>query len=91
MNKTELVKKVAAENALSQKQATAVVESVLNTIVATVAAGEKVSLPGFGTFESKHREARTDRNPRTKEAVEISASTVPSFKAGMAFKDTVNA
>ena len=53
------------------------VESVLNTIVATVAAGEKVSLPGFGTFESKHREARTGRNPRTKEAVEIPASTVP--------------
>ena len=91
MNKTELVKKVAAENALSQKQATAVVESVLNTIVATVAAGEKVSLPGFGTFESKHREARTGRNPRTKEAVEIPASTVPSFKAGKAFKDTVTA
>ena len=87
MNKTELVKKVAADNALSQKQATAVVESVLNTIVASVAAGEKVSLP---TFESKHREARTGRNPRTKEAVEIPASTVPAFKAGKAFKDQVN-
>ena len=49
-----------------------------------------VSIPGFGTFESKHREARTGRNPRTKEAVEIPASTVPSFKAGKAFKDQVN-
>ena len=90
MNKTELVKKVAADNGISQKQTAAVVESVLNTIMSSVAAGDKVSLPGFGTFESKHRDARTGRNPRTKEAVEIPASTVPAFKAGKAFKDQVN-
>ena len=58
MNKTELVKKVAAENALSQKQAAAVVDSVLNAVVDTVVAGEPVALLGFGTFSVKHREAR---------------------------------
>ena len=47
-------------------------------------------LTGFGIFEPKHREARTGRNPRTKEAVEIPASTVPVFKAGKAFKEKVN-
>ena len=63
MNKTELVKKVAAENELSQKQAAAVVDSVLNAVVDTVAAGEPVALLGFGTFSVKHRDARQGRNP----------------------------
>lgn len=90
MNKTELVKRIAEENVIPQKQAAAIVDSIFGAITDTVAAGEKVSIPGFGTFESKHREARTGRNPRTKEAVEIPASTVPSFKAGKAFKEKVN-
>ncbi|MBQ3815126.1 MAG: HU family DNA-binding protein, partial [Clostridia bacterium] len=55
-----------------------------------VADGKKVSLIGFGTFESKKREARISRNPRTGEAVNVAASTVPAFKAGKEFKDKVN-
>ena len=90
MTKKELVKKIAEEQVISQKQATAIVDGVFDSIVAAVAAGEKVSIPGFGTFESKTRAARTGRNPRTKEAVEIPASTVPSFKAGKLFKEKVN-
>ena len=90
MNKTELVKKVAAENELSQKQAAAVVDSVLNAVVESVAAGEKVALFGFGTFEKKHRDARTGRNPATGEAMEFAASDTPVFKAGKAFKEKVN-
>ncbi len=90
MNKTELVKKVAAESELSQKQAAAVVDSVLSTIVDTVAAGESVALLGFGTFERKHRDARTGRNPATGEAMEFAASDTPVFKAGKAFKEKVN-
>ena len=70
MNKTELVKKVAAENALSQKQAAAVVDSVLDAVVDTVAAGEPVALLGFGTFSVKHRDARQGRNPATGEAMD---------------------
>ena len=90
MNKTELVKKVAAENELSQKQAAAVVDSMLNAVVASVAAGEPVSLLGFGTFSKKHRDARTGRNPATGEAMEFAASDAPVFKAGKAFKEKVN-
>ena len=90
MNKTELVKKVAAENELSQKQAAAVVDSVLNAVVDTVAAGEPVALLGFGTFSVKHRDARQGRNPATGEAREFAASNTPVFKAGKAFKEKVN-
>lgn len=90
MNKTELIAKVVADTGLAKKDAAAAVESVITTITDTVTAGDKVSLTGFGIFEPKHREARTGRNPRTKEAVEIPASTVPVFKAGKAFKEKVN-
>ena len=90
MNKTELIAKVAADTGLTKKNAAAAVERILTAITDTVAAGEKVSLIGFGTFEKKHREARTGRNPRTKEAVEIPASDAPAFKAGKAFKEKVN-
>ncbi|MBQ3880690.1 MAG: HU family DNA-binding protein [Oscillospiraceae bacterium] len=90
MNKTELVKKVAEEAQLTQKQAAAALESVIGAIESAVAAGEKVTLPGFGTFEKRFREARTGRNPRTGEATQIAASSAPAFKAGKAFKDQVN-
>lgn len=90
MTKKELTKKIAEEQALPQKQAAAIVDSVFDSIAATVAAGEKVTIPGFGTFATKTRAARTGRNPRTKETVEIPASTVPVFKAGKEFKEKVN-
>ena len=91
MNKTDLIKKVAAENQLSQKDAAAVVESVLDSVVNAVAAGESVALFGFGTFSVKHRDARQGRNPATGEAMEFAASNTPVFKAGKAFKEKVNA
>ena len=89
MTKAELVKKVAADNGLTLKMAAAV-DSVLGAVVDTVAAGEKVSLIGFGTFEKKHRGVRVGRNPATGEAMEFAASDTPVFKAGKAFKDKVN-
>lgn len=90
MNKTELISKVAAENKLTQKLTAAAVDTILSTIIDTVAAGESVSLPGFGTFSVKHREARQGRNPATGEAMEIAAKDVPVFKAAKAFKEKVN-
>ena len=90
MNRTELIKAVAEKSALSQKQAAVVVENVFSTIVDAVAAGENVSILGFGTFEKKHRDARTGRNPATGEAMEFAASDTPVFKAGKAFKEKVN-
>ena len=90
MNKTDLIRKVSAEYALSQKQAAAVVDSVLDAIVDKVAEGEPVALLGFGTFSVKHRDARQGRNPATGEAMEFAASNTPVFKAGKAFKEKVN-
>ena len=90
MTKKELAKKIAEDQVISQKQAVAIVDSVFDSIAATVATGEKVSIPGFGTFATKTRAARTGRNPRTKETVEIPAYTVPVFKAGKEFKEKVN-
>ena len=90
MTKTDLVKKVAAENELTQKQAAAIVDGVFNTVVDAVAAGDAVSLFGFGTFSVKHRDARQGRNPATGEAMEFAASNTPVFKAAKAFKDKVN-
>ena len=90
MNKTELVKKVAAENEITQKAAAAAVDSVLNSIVHSLAAREPVSLFGFGTFSCKHRDAREGRNPATGEKLTFAASNTPVFKAAKAFKDKVN-
>ena len=90
MTKKELAAKVAESANLTLKQANAAVDAVLTGITDAVAAGDKVSLAGFGTFEKKHRDARTGRNPHTGEAVEIPAADVPGFKAGKAFKDKVN-
>lgn len=91
MNKQEFVKIIAEKSEVSQKVAASVLDNALETIMDAVAKNDKVQLVGFGTFESKHREARTGRNPRTKEEVQIPASTVPAFKAGKAFKDKVDA
>ena len=90
MNKTELVAEVAAKVGISKKDAEAAVSATFETIGAALAAGDKVQLVGFGSFETKQRNARMGRNPRTKENIEIPASTVPLFKAGKALKDLVS-
>ena len=89
MNKTELVAAVATKADLSKKDAEAAVKAVLDAVTEALADGEKVALVGFGTFEVKERAARTGKNPRTGEAIEMPASKVPSFKAGAALKNAV--
>ncbi len=89
MNKAELVNAVAAATDVSKKDTEAVIAAVLDAITGALKEGEKVQLVGFGSFEVKARAARTGRNPRTGEDVEIPASIVPVFKAGKALKDAV--
>ena len=89
MNKTELIAEVANKAGLSRKDAEKALGAVVETITEAVVKGDKVQLVGFGGFETKHREAHMGRNPRTKEPVEIPATTVPVFKAGKALKDAV--
>ena len=80
---------VADKAGLSKKDSDAAVNAVLCAITDALKAGDKVQLVGFGSFETKKRAARTGQNPRTGAAVEIPASTVPTFKAGKALKDAV--
>ncbi|AXO94347.1 MULTISPECIES: HU family DNA-binding protein [Bacillus cereus group] len=89
MNKTELIKNVAQNAEISQKEATVVVQTVVESITNTLATGEKVQLIGFGTFEVRERAARTGRNPQTGEEMQIAASKVPAFKAGKELKEAV--
>ena len=89
MNKAELIAAVAEKAPLSKKGSEAAVNAALEAISAALQDGDKVQLVGFGSFEVKKRAARTGRNPRTKEVVEIPASQVPVFKAGKALKDAV--
>lgn len=90
MNKTELIAAVAEQAGLSKRDADKAVSAMIDTIVATVANGDKVQLVGFGTFEVRDRAERTGRNPRTKEVITIPASKLPVFKAGATFKAKVS-
>lgn len=89
MNKVELVVAVAEKAELSKKDAEKAVAAVLAAVEEAVAAGDKVQLVGFGTFEVRERAARTGRNPQTGAEIKIAASKQPVFKAGKAFKDAV--
>ena len=82
MTKTELIEKIAAEAGLTKKDAGKAFGATVSAITAALAGGEKVSVPGFGTFEIRARKARTGKNPRT--------CKVPAFKAGKALKEAVN-
>ena len=89
MNKTELIASVAEKSGLTKKDAERVINATLDTITASLVAGDRVQLSGFGIFEVKQREARMGRNPRTKEAIEIPASRQPVFKASKSLKDAI--
>ncbi len=89
MNKTELIAAVAAKTGLSKKDADKAVVAVFESIKETLAAGDKVTVFGFGNFEVRERAARTGLNPRTKETIQIAASKVPAFKACKALKDAL--
>ena len=89
MNKTELIAAVAQKAGLTKKDAERVVCATFDTITESLVKGEKVQLSGFGIFETKEREARVGRNPRTKEAIQIPATKTPTFKASKTLKDAV--
>lgn len=90
MNKSELIDAVAANTGETKRAVSEVLEATLTTIQKQVKRGEKVTIPGFGTFERRARSARTARNPRTGEAIKVKASKVPAFKAGAGFKTFVS-
>lgn len=89
MNKGSLVDAVAERVGVSKKQVDAVLTAALDTIMEAVSNQDKVTLVGFGSFQSRERKAREGRNPKTGEAMTIPAITVPVFSAGKGFKEAV--
>ena len=90
MNKNDLVSSVANSTGMSKSDAAKAVDGVVDAITAALSDGGEVRLVGFGTFSVSHRKATTGRNPRTGEAIQITATNVPKFKSGKALKAAVN-
>ena len=85
MRKSDIVAHVAERVSLSKVEAQGAVNALLDAVRDALASGERVSLPGFGTFSTKNRPARRGRNPRTGESIDVPASKAPSFRAGKTF------
>ncbi|MGP0171165.1 HU family DNA-binding protein [Pseudomonas sp. NCHU5208] len=90
MNKSELIESIAAAADIPKATAGRALDAVIESVTNALAAGDTVTLVGFGTFASKERAARTGRNPQTGKAINIAAAKIPGFKAGKALKDAVN-
>ncbi len=89
MNKAELVAAIAEKAEVSKKDAEKMLGAFTAVVTDELKKGEKISLIGFGTFETRQRAAREGKNPQTGAAIKIPASTVPAFKAGKALKDAI--
>ena len=90
MNKTELANSIAKETGLSKSKSNEVINAFVSAVSESLSKGEKVTLVGFGTFTTSHREARKGRNPKTGEIINISAKTVARFKSGSDLSKSVN-
>ncbi len=89
MNKAALADLIHAKIGGTKTQSEEVVEMIIDSIISTLKKGEEVSLAGLGIFSAKKRAARTARNPKTGETVQVAATTVPKFRPAKAFKDAV--
>tara|TARA_B100001057_G_C22564576_1_gene838658 strand:+ start:98 stop:370 length:273 start_codon:yes stop_codon:yes gene_type:complete len=90
VNKTQLVEKIADSADLSKASAGRALDAFIDAVGDTLQSGDQVALVGFGTFSVRTRAARTGRNPKTGEEIQIAEAKVPSFKAGKALKDSCN-
>lgn len=90
MTKAELVDEVARTTQLTKKHAEIIVNTVFDSIVHSLKAGEKIELRGFGSFRIRHRGPRLGRNPKTGERVEVPAKRIPYFKPGKELREMLN-
>ncbi|MBC8455831.1 HU family DNA-binding protein [bacterium] len=90
MKKNELIEKMSNDACISKAAAAKALASFTESVKSALKKGNKIALVGFGTFSTSKRSARTGRNPKTGETIQIKASTVAKFKAGKALKDAVN-
>jgi DNA-binding protein HU-beta len=89
MNKEDLVRAIAARTSLTKKDADKILSATIETIIETVAEGDRVTLVGFGTFEPRDRKERSGRNPQTGDIMTIPATRIPYFSPGKLFKEKV--
>jgi DNA-binding protein HU-beta len=89
MTKSDLINKVAKEAKIPRAAAERAVNSFTASITEVLKQGDKITLPGFGTFLTSNRSARKGRNPRTGQEIDIPAVRIPKFKAGKGLKDSV--
>ncbi len=90
MNKGELIEAIAKEAGLTKADADRALNAALTAITKSLKKGNRVSIPGFGSFSVSKRKARTGRNPQTGETIKIKARKVAKFKAGTKLSDAVN-
>lgn len=90
MTKAELVEEVARAADLTKKDSEVIVETVFDSIIKSLNAGEKIELRGFGSFRVRQRDSRRGRNPKTGTPVDIPAKRVPYFKPGKELKELIN-
>ena len=89
MNKTTLVAYIADKVGTTKADAERMLDAFMSAVTETLQKGDSVSLTGFGAFSISHRKARTARNPRTGQVVQVAAKNAPKFKAGKKLKDAV--
>ncbi|MDG3087549.1 HU family DNA-binding protein [Vibrio hannami] len=90
MNKTQLVEKIADSADISKASAGRALDAFIEAVTETLKDDDQVALVGFGTFSVRTRAARTGRNPKTGEEIQIAEAKVPAFKAGKALKEACN-
>jgi DNA-binding protein HU-beta len=90
VNKSELIDRIHESSGLSRSDAESALNAFIDAVQSTVAAGDKVTLPGFGVFGPKSSSARMARNPRTGEAIHVPASKSAKFTVGAKFKAQVS-
>jgi integration host factor subunit beta len=90
MTKADLVDKVTALGDLTRRDGEVIVDTLFEAVIGALKSGDKIEIRGFGSFRTRQRNARTGRNPKTGEKVEVPAKRVPFFKPSKELRDSVN-
>lgn len=90
MNKSELIKALADENALSNEESATIVETFFDSMKAALSEGNRVEIRGLGSFKIKNYEGYSGRNPKTGKMVEVAPKKLPFFRAGKELKEFLN-
>ena len=90
MTKADLIDSVAGNSELPRQKAEEIVNGLFDDIVAALKNGDRVNISGFGTFSVSQRKARTGRNPKTGETIQIASSRAAKFKAGKTLKESLS-